>query len=183
MFEGVSEALRLAGDLPESCKSMLVSMVPGTLGVVKEDRSGTQERVVEMIGEVVGRVQTNMQQDHEKELQQLSKIEGSKSQLDRNVDEAGEEVVKATEALDNMKKQLASAYSAHVSRKSEFAQAKEAQEIGDAPLAAIRAEKERCEAIVAEEFKAVREGTVHTKEQSDKLITLAGKLTGMDESL
>lgn len=182
MLAGVTQAIQFASDLPQSCTKMLISMVPGALGVPQEDRMPHQQKAVTMIGEVVHSVRARMQQALDDQEQCVRAIEESKAGLNTKVEEASAKAASAAEVLAVKKSALNDVSVILVTRKSELASAREAQESGDAPLTALGTEKQQYESLVAEEFRVVRDGT-GTKAQSDKLMSLAKKLAGMDESL
>merc|ERR1719440_1716145 len=116
-----------------------------------------------MIGEVVHSVQAKMQQSVAEQEHKVAEVRDSKTGLEHKAEEAGAVAAKAAEILAGKRAVLRDVSAALLEQQSQLMSATQAQERGDAPFVVMREEKEQYEALTAQEFKAVREGTEHTK--------------------
>jgi len=136
-----------------------------------------------MIGEVVDGVRARMRQAVEAEDAKVVTIRGSKAGLEGQVESARAVQAKVVTVLGAQETALAQVSTEVLEKKTALAASVEAQKSGDAPFAPMQTEKAQYEAVIAEEFQAILEGSSQTKKHCDKVVALAKKLSGVDESL
>jgi chromosome segregation ATPase len=98
-MQAVIDVIDGAEDLPLGCKQMLLAMLPGSLCVTKDARTAAQDRVVEMIGELVDTQKSSLQAAADAEDSKFAEIEASKIELEQIVVKAEGVLQETTEVL------------------------------------------------------------------------------------
>jgi hypothetical protein len=99
VVQAVIDVIEGADGLPSGCKQMLLAMLPGSLCVTKDVRTAAQDRIVEMISEIVDAHRSSLQAAVDAEVSEFAQIEVSRAELEGVVAEAEVRLQEATEAL------------------------------------------------------------------------------------
>jgi hypothetical protein len=97
--QAVIDIIDGAEGLPSGCKQMLLAMLPASLCVTKDARTPLQDRMVEMVSEIMDAQRTSLQAAADAEVSKFTEIEASKVELERGVAEAETLLQDAREAL------------------------------------------------------------------------------------
>lgn len=178
------ELIEMAEFLPDAVRNMLSAMVPGCLGMAKEDRLETQEMGVKMIGEVVDGVKAAKQEAVDAAVAAVVELEASKSGLGGKAEGARSCVVDAAATLATKKAALAECDAAAKAASQAHAEKVREQKAGDAATDALGQDKAKFEAAISEEFKSLSEGQTGAEANKSlkKLMPLIASL-GLDQSL
>merc|ERR1712031_46910 len=103
MLTGITDAISRAEDLPEDCRKMLIAMLPASLGLPLEERYPFQVKVVDMVGELLSKMKTEMQEDVDAEVAKVTEVEASKSKLLATVTEKEVELKRVTDVMEHKK--------------------------------------------------------------------------------
>lgn len=156
-LEPIVKALEGA-ELPEDCRAMLISMVPGCLETAADERQELQAMAVSMIDDVFQARQTAMEQAILDAEAKLVDIEAGRGSLDGNVAKADTELAERVVIVEARKKVLATASQEVVAAKSAAGDAREAQRLSDEEHIKVAGEKSTLEAVLRDHFTPLKEG-------------------------
>lgn len=180
VFAGIITTLQGADDLSERCREMLIAMTSPCLSTPKSERHSLQQLGVTMIDEKL--------QDHKQKLvaavtvaqEELSKLEGSKETLVKNLEAAKSTLEEKKTAFLSLHKVREDAKEAVKVAEKALAQAKSAQAAGDANHASLTISKAEIETAFLEHFKAPMDANEAPKHSALKPFI---KNLGLEDSL
>jgi hypothetical protein len=97
--QAVIDIIEGAQGFPSDCTQMLLAMLPGSLCVTKDARTAAQDRIVEMMGEIMDAQKTSLQAAVDTEVCKLMEIDASKVELEGGAAEAEAFLQDASEDL------------------------------------------------------------------------------------
>ncbi|CAK9036733.1 unnamed protein product [Durusdinium trenchii] len=185
-YDGVVEGLEspVAED-PLSVRQMLIAMLPEGLCVPADQRHAYQTTHVKMVSETLQKVICKLEEKLAAASAEVSRIEGSKEELQHKVSAAEEATAGAAERERSCKVRLADVTRTVISCKEELSSAETAQREKASARENALQEKAQVEAVLAEEFRLLCAGEVQGEEAQAhyvKLETLA-KQIGFEASL
>jgi hypothetical protein len=140
-LKAVIEAVEASGDsLPDSCRAMLIAMLPDSLTVPADTRDANQTRLVAMVREVMELVRVKKQEAVGAEEQRVSEVAASKEGLVASASQAEAASAAAVEFSTTKKAQAAEAEKLLNSKNEMLKTALEAQNTGDAALETAESE-------------------------------------------
>jgi chromosome segregation ATPase len=160
--QAVIDVIRGADDLNSGCKQMLLAMLPASLSIAKDVRTAQQERVVEMIGQLVDSKRQSLQEAAEVEASKCVEVEASKANLDAAVTGAEELLLQATELFTSAQAAAQEAQQASKDAALSLKEAKGADVSADDTCSKLKADRTQLQevldahlsALCAEDFQA-----------------------------
>lgn len=139
-LQAVVDALEAAADVPAPCRQMLLAMLPGSLAMPADHRSEEQERVVDMVKQVVDGVLAGLEKDLLSKEQAVEEVSAEKVDRAAKLIEAEEAAAGAVTSTASRKTTLVEAEAVLKAASAAHSEAKERQRTGDAPLLLVEAE-------------------------------------------
>jgi len=181
----VAKAILSCPEYPEEVKTMLANTVDGTLAVPKEKRHAFQDKVIEMVREVLDGLKAAAQ----------SKLDAAEEKLETRCRESEQHQIAVDAAatmLAERTKMAAAADSEHAERVSAcvtvkrlLASAKQEESAGNAGLAVTEEKKQTLESVLETVFGPLKNGELPTAKVQDgiKTVQTLAKVLGLDASL
>jgi len=183
--EAILEAIQhpMASSLTPATRTMLIAMLPQGLFVPGAEREEAQQVCVRMLGEVFESITSKMQAEISEADGQLSKEKAEGAKLSEDSKAAETALKEATEEAASKKMTLADAAKEVISSKANLVEKEKEQQAGSAAYEEAVAEKEELAAVLAHDFRLLRDGDSEaTSEVRAKILTLSAKLS-LEESL
>lgn len=184
MIGAILDAIEMANDVPPSCKAMLTAMVPEAFPVPAVERHPHQKMFVDIVGEVIGKIDQDKQQDVVDAQTQLNEVEKKKEQLEVDLRAAQTLHQDKLSVVDKNKTELANHFRQVIDKRVQVASAKEARAAVDLPLSELRESMTRCEQALKDDLVVLRESAdnARAKEICSRLTALCVEL-GVEETL
>jgi DNA repair exonuclease SbcCD ATPase subunit len=183
MIGAILEAIDMADDLPSTCKGMLSAMVPEAFQVPAADRHPHQQVFVDIVGQVISKIDEEMKKNVADAGVQLEEMEKQQERLKVNVEAAQTVHTEKKLTVEERKASLAEHFRQVLDKRMELASAKEARAAIEAPIAEVTAQKNTCETAL-QDLSALRElaDLEQAKPMCMKLLEVALQM-GIEEAL
>jgi len=184
-YEALVEAVEhpMASGLNPATRKMLVAMLPQGALVPVEERQEGQQACVRMLEEVFESITNAMTAEIAEADSQVSKETAEATKLEEDVKNAETALKEASEAVATKKTILAEAAKTVIDSKTNLVEKEKDQQTGDAAYGAAVAEMEDVEAVLAQDFRLLRDGVGEGEAyDTSKILSLSTKL-GLEDSL
>jgi len=184
-YEALVEAVEhpMASGLNPATRKMLVAMLPQGALVPVEERQEGQQACVRMLEEVFESITNAMTAEIAEADSQVSKETAEATKLEEDVKNAETALKEASEAVATKKTILADAAKTVIDSKTNLVEKEKDQQTGDAAYGAAVAEMEDVEAVLAQDFRLLRDGVGEGEAyDTSKILSLSTKL-GLEDSL
>jgi len=158
--------------LPPSCRAMLTAMLPYSLSVPADKRDKHQEMVVAFIGQTMSELKAGLQKAVDTEDEKIAGADGARAEHAAKVVECERELEAAKASVAENKELLAQRAEAVQAARTALAAGQKAKVAGDAPLSKPRTLKEQIESTMANELKALQEGSFANEKEAKKLLSV-----------
>lgn len=185
MLQSVHNALQCASEVPLNVVQMLMEMLPGSVGVFRDERHPYQSRVVDMIGTVLGGTEAQMHRTIENIEAQIAGMAAERVIREAAVTSAEEVFSAKREVANKNKYELGDDAKAFKAAKEKVAAAKASVTVADKDLQALVGKKALLEGAVNEFVKPLAAGTVGRDEATmlvESLMSVLRKFQ-LDESM
>jgi len=146
--------------LPESCRSMLLAMLAGSLSAPADQRGAAQARVVEMIGETVEAVRTGLQEAVTQKAEIEQKGLARKEELEQTVQKTVATSGATKDAAMATKEALAEAQAAVKAAEEALLGREQEQQEGDKALDEIEEARKEVQIAIDEHFRKLCDDTL-----------------------
>lgn len=180
-YEAVVDTINhpLTTGLTDTCRKMLIAMLPNGLCIAAAERNDTQNLTIKMLDEVFENVRSAMQAKVDAEVDKFAPFESSKARLEKAAIDATASLAASAELVTTCQAALASAETAVVTATSNVADKELCQKQEAGKIEEIKMEKPLVESTLLDDFRVLREGTVEgdlAKVHYDKVEALCNKL-------
>lgn len=185
MLNAVIEAIRQADIAPESCKDMLIAIVPTTLAIPLDVRHEHQQMAVEMIGEILQGHKSKLQEALACEASSVEHAEVSKADFARKEQAAQEHLAEVVQKFKSQKLILADLSKTLLGLRTALEDELLAQSKSDTLLAEGKSQKEEYETAMTKHLLPVMNDDIDETQSMahfQALHPLFSKL-GVEESL
>lgn len=183
MVGAILEAIDLAEDLPNSCKSMLTAMVPEAFTVPADERHAYQTMFIDVVGESVRKTEEDMKFAISKEKENASALSCKKETLVKSIEDAAKIHLDKKAVMEHHKSNLAELFRTVLENRVALSAAQQALEAASAPVAQLKNEVEACHCAIQDVVTLRGETEASATEAIvSKLISLATQL-GLEETL
>lgn len=180
--DSVVEALQRAPGLAAELRSMLVSLVPASLRVYRDERHDFQHRAVQMVEEALHGIEAHLKSDVEEARVPVEKASQDKSERAAALQAAEASLVKLSARVVDARAAVDSSAAAVKAAKTALAAASSAQEEGDAVLIQALDKKARLDDVYQQTFSRLRQEGL-AKKADISLLTKVGREFNFDTSL
>jgi len=180
----VREAIEAVEECPERIQGMLCSTIGVTLGAYKANRHPFNDRLVEMIGEVLTAEHIRLTKDVEAKEAAFAELTPAKATRESALEQAKTDAEAKSEALDAAKRAVTEAGATLKEANAALKEAQKAQKAGDDEYEAQVSKKKELEEA-QKELTPLIEGSVPDGEKKAKAEALleVGKAFKFDQSL
>ncbi|CAE8637720.1 unnamed protein product [Polarella glacialis] len=182
-LSSVAKVLKSAPAFPKSVLAMLGQNLGLSLGPCKEERHEYQERIVQMLGEVINSVESGLQAEIQAAQQKVAAADGEKARREAEAQAADADVLAKTEAVSAGKLVASEKGTAQAQAAEALATAKAAQKAGDASLELAVAKKDKLVSVLSSAFLPLKEGSAESAKEAVAAVTKLGKEFSFDGAL
>lgn len=183
MVGAILEAIDLAQDLPNSCKSMLTAMVPEAFTVPADERHAYQTMFVDVVGECVRKTEEDMKIDISKEKENASALSGRKEVLVKSIEDAEKIHLDKKTIMEQQKSNLAELFRTVLENRIALSAAEQALEAATAPVAELKKEVEACHSAIQDLVTLRGETEASATEAIVSKLTILATHLGVEETL
>jgi len=176
----LAQQIQAAANLPEDVITMLVDVLPYSLGQPKDKRHRFQEQAVLVVDCVMQSIEESLKKNIEEARSKLIEARRQAAPCENTVTEAEAKVHEDTERFNNETKALAKVTLEFRAARNAVEESKKAQETGDQDYVAATKKKNELQAIISDLIEPLKAGIVPEPELERRTKSLTTTLKQLD---